>query len=78
MKWVYQIILNMLVTKDIDKKVLDHIYPWGETLASIAWNIRNSYHRNIMATTGKAIFCIDMIFKLASFVDWKVITASKQ
>ena len=68
----------MLVTKDLDKKVLDHIYPWGETLASIEWNIRNSYHRNIMATTGQAIFCIDMIFKLASFVDWKVITASKQ
>ena len=33
----------MLVTKDLDKKVLDHIYPWGETLASIECNIRNSY-----------------------------------
>ena len=29
----------MLVTKDLDNKVFDYIYPWGETLASIAWTI---------------------------------------
>ena len=34
---VHQVILNTLVTKDIDNKVFDHIYPWGETLAYIAW-----------------------------------------
>ena len=41
---VHQVILNMLVTKDIDNKIFDYIYPWGETLASIAWVIRASYH----------------------------------
>ena len=33
---VYQVILNMLVTKDIDNKVFDYIDPYGETLASMA------------------------------------------
>ena len=29
---VHQVILNMLVTKGLDKKVFDYIDPWGETL----------------------------------------------
>ena len=29
---VHQLIYNMLVTKDIDNKVFNYIYPWGETL----------------------------------------------
>ena len=45
---VQQVILNMIVTKDIENKVFDHIYPWSETLASIAWAIRTSYHFTIM------------------------------
>ena len=32
---VHQVILNISVTKDLDNKVSDHIYPWGETLAYI-------------------------------------------
>ena len=44
---VHQVILNMLVTKYLDNKVFGCIYPWGETLASIAWAIRVSYNRNI-------------------------------
>ena len=29
---VYQVILNMVVTKDLDKKVFDYVDPLGETL----------------------------------------------
>ena len=47
---VHMLILNMLDTKDLDNKVFEHIYPWGETLASIAWAISDYYHRNIMAS----------------------------
>ena len=36
---VNQVISNALVTKDIYNKVFDHIYPWSETLAYIAWEI---------------------------------------
>ena len=53
---VHQLIFNIIFTKDLDNKLFDHIDPWGETLASIAWVIRASYHRTIMATPGQAIF----------------------
>ena len=32
---LHQLILNMLITKDLDNRVLDHIDPWGEILAYI-------------------------------------------
>ena len=78
MERVHQVILNMLVTKRFDKKVFDHIDPWGETLSYIVWAIRASWHLNIMATPGQAIFGIYMLLKLASVVDWRVVTAAKQ
>ena len=77
MEWAHQVILNILVTKDLDNKVFDHIDPSDETLTYIAWTIRASYHRNIMATPGQDIFGRDMIFNLTSVVDWRVVTAAK-
>ena len=59
----------MLATKDIDNKVFDYIDPWGETLASIAWAIRASYHRTMHATIGQSVFGRDMIFNLVSVID---------
>ena len=35
-KRVHKVILNMLVTKDLDNKISDYIYPWGETL-QLGW-----------------------------------------
>ena len=67
---VHQVILNMLVTKDLDNKVFDYIYPWGETLASRAWAMQAYYHRTIMATPGQAVFGIYMLLNLDSVVDW--------
>ena len=75
---VHQVILNMLVTKDTDKKVFDYIYQWGEKLASIAWAIRASYHRTIVSTPGEAVFGIYMLFNSASVVDWRVVATAKQ
>ena len=75
---VNQVILNILVTMYLDKKVFDSIYPWGETLAYIAWAVRDSYYHTIMATPGQAVFGRDMLFNIASFIDWQVVTAVKQ
>ena len=63
MERLHQVILNMLVTKYIDIKVFDYIDPWSETLASIAWVRKASYHRTIMTM---------------SVVDWLVATTAKQ
>ena len=75
---VHQVILNMLVTKDLYNKVFDYIDPWSETLASIAWAIRSSYHRTMMDTLGQTVFVRDVLFKLASVGDWRVATSVKQ
>ena len=75
---VHQVIFNILVTKNIDNKFFEYIDPWDETLASIPWAIRVSYQSNVMVTPGQAVFARDIIFSLASVVEWRVITASKQ
>ena len=49
---VHQLIFNMLVAKYLYNKVFDCIYLWGETIASIAWAIRASYHRTTGASPG--------------------------
>ena len=67
---VHQVILNMVVTKGLYKKLFYYIYPWGENLESISWEIRSSYHSTIQATPGQSVFGRDTIFNLASVVDW--------
>ena len=61
---LHQVILNMLVTKDLDNKVFDYIDPWCENLAYIAWTIRYYYHRTIISTPGQDVFVRDMLFNL--------------
>ena len=78
MEPVHQFILHMLVTKDLDNKIFDYIYTWGETLSCIAWTVRASYYRNIMITSGQAVFVRDIILDHVSVVDWQVITVAKQ
>ena len=67
---VHQVILNMLVNKDLENKVFKYIDPWGETLAYISWEIRDSYHRTITATSVQSVFGRYMLFNLASVIDW--------
>ena len=77
MEQVHQVILNMLATKDFYKKVFNHIDPWFETLSSIAWAIRASYHSTKMSTPGQVVCVQVMIFNLVSVVDWIVVTTAK-
>ena len=51
----------MLVTKDIDKQVLDYIEPWGKNLVYIAWEIGDSHHHTIGTTPDQSVFGKDMI-----------------
>ena len=70
---VHQVIRNMMVTKDLSERVLDHIDPWGPILSSIAWAIRASYHNTLQATPAQLVFGRDMIFNIATVVDWRAI-----
>ena len=77
MEQLHQVIFNMHVIKYLDNKVFDHIVPWDETLAYIAWAIINYYHHTIISTPGQAVFGSYMLFNLASVVDWRFVTAPK-
>ena len=74
---MHQVIYNMVVAKDIDNKAFDYIYPWDETLASIAWEIRSQYHLTIGDTPVQASYGRYIIFYLASVVDLRFITSIK-
>jgi hypothetical protein len=75
---VHQVIRNMMVTKDLSERVLDYIDPWGATLSSIAWAIRASYHNTLQATPAQLVFGRDMIFNIATVVDWHALHNRKQ
>ena len=74
---VHQIISNMIVTKGLDDKVFDLIYLLGVTLASIVWVIRDSCRHIIMVTPGQSVFGRDMLFNLASVIDCRVVTTTR-
>ena len=33
---MHQVIYNIIVTKDLDKKLFEYIYPWGGYMSSIS------------------------------------------
>ena len=75
---INQVVLNIIVTKDLHKNVFNHIDPWGETLAYIAWEMRTFYNHTIMAAREQAVFGRGMLFKLTSITDWLVVTTVEQ
>ena len=75
---IHQVVRNMLLTRDLNNQVFDYIDPWGENLSSIAWAIRASFHSTLNATPAQLVFGRDIIFNIASIVDWRNITARKQ
>ena len=69
-EWVHQVIFNMLVTRDIDKKFFDYIYTCGNTLTYISWTIISSNIHTIGTKTVHDVFARDMIFNITSVIDW--------
>ena len=61
-KWLNLLIYSFIVTKNLDNKVFDYLEQCDETLTSIAWVIRDFYHRTLKATLGQAVFGIDIAF----------------
>jgi hypothetical protein len=75
---IHQVVHNMMRTQDLKKQIFDHIDPWGELLASIAWAIRCSHHSTLGATPAQLVFGRDMLFNVTHLVDWKSISRKKQ
>ena len=75
---IHQVLRHMLLTKNLQEDVLDYIDPFGSILSSVAWAVRSSYNNNINATPAQAVFGRDMMFNLATLVNWKEISLKKQ
>ena len=74
---VYQVVYNVLFTKNIDRKLWNYIYPLGYILTSIAWAMLSSYHIILLLTHVQAVFGRYVLFNLMSIVDLRVITDIK-
>ena len=66
---IHQVIYNMIVTKDIDRKICDYIDPCEGTLASLAWVLRASYHCTLGFTPGQTVFGRGMLFNQLAFLN---------
>ena len=75
---VHQVLSNMFRTKDLSKRIFDYVNPWNDILSSVAWAIRASYHSTLQATPAQLVFQRDMVFNIATIVDWRAITINKQ
>ena len=78
MENIHQVIYIMIVTKDLDRKIYDYIYLWGENIASVAWAKIEYYNHNLGFTPVHAVFGIYMLFNFTSTVNWRVLTDSNQ
>ena len=74
---IQQVIYIMFVTKYIDRIVYNYIGPWGGNLASFTWAIRSSYYHTLGFTPGQSVCGRNMLFKLMSSVDWRIIIARR-
>ena len=72
---IHLVIYNIIATKYLDRKFYDYVDPCWGILASVALVIRESYHRTLWFTPGKAVFGIDILFSLTSICDWRIVTA---
>ena len=66
------------MTKDLSNEDFYYIDQWGETLASIEWQIRAYNQHTIQATQSKYVSGRDMTLKTASVIDWRFIIPGKQ
>ena len=75
---IHQVLTHMFLTKNLKNQIFDHINPFGEILASVAWAVRASYNSTTNATPAQLVFGRDMIFNLRTLIDWKALSIRKQ
>ena len=62
---VHQVTGSMLKTKDVANKIFDALDPWMESLSSIFFAVRCSYHSTLGATPGQLVFGPDMLLNIS-------------
>ena len=54
----------MLRTKNLEQYTFDNVDPWGELLASVAWDIRSTHHTTLQASPAQLVFGRDMLLDM--------------
>ena len=75
---IHQVLRHMFLTKNLKERTLDYVDPFGDILASVAWAIRASYNSATDSTPAQNVFGRDMLFNIASMVNWKELSLRKQ
>ena len=70
---VHKVLANMLRAKNIANLQLNPDEPWTEVLASVAWEIRSTYHTTLEATPAQLVYGRDMIYPIQYIAEWDLI-----
>ena len=73
----HQVIYNIILNKNLNKKQFDYINQWSETLAYISFPIRASYQHTLKATPGQTVLGRYLLFNTTRIIYWKVIIKRK-
>ena len=57
--------------------MFDPVYPWGELLTNIAWELRSLTNSTINDMPGRLVFNRDILFDLKYVADWEDIHQHK-
>ena len=63
---IYQAIVNMVCTFELETNYLDKVDPWKGVLAATAFAVRSTYHTTLKKMPGQLVFGCDMIFNITA------------
>ena len=69
---IYQVIVNLVCTFDLQNNYLDEDDPWSGILSAMDFAVRSTYHTTPKSTPGKLVFGRDMILNNQFIADWEV------
>ena len=67
---IHLVLMDMIRTMELEEEELDDENPFGETLSSIAYAIRSTYHTTLESTPTQLVFGRDMILPISLRANW--------
>jgi hypothetical protein len=77
-KWVHQVIGNIVRTFELENNYLDDDDPWKGILSATAFAVQSTFHRTLQNTSGQLVFGHDMILNVKPEANWEYIHVWRQ
>ena len=77
-KWIHQVIGNIIRTFELESNYLDDDVSWAGILATTVFAVRSTYHTTLKKPPGHLVFRHDMIFNIQHVTNWEFIRQNKQ